>query len=73
MFFYKMIKVMLFITANERWIQVMYDEEKTITAVVTQGRSTYDEYLTSFNVLYKKSGSNRFKFVTDEHGLPKVS
>ena len=50
-----------------------YDEEKTITAVVTQGRSTHDEYLRSFNVLYKKSGSKKLKFVLDEHGNPKVS
>jgi len=58
--------------ASERWIQVEYDEEKTITAVVTQGRSTHDEYLRSFNVLYKKSGSKKLKFVLDEHGNPKV-
>jgi len=57
--------------SNERWIQVDYLTEKTITAVVTQGRSTYNEYVTSYNVLYKRATSDHFEYVLDESNNPK--
>jgi len=51
---------------------VDYVNEKTITAVVTQGRSTVSEYVTSYNVLYKTATSDHFKYVLDENNNPKI-
>jgi len=57
---------------EERWIEVNYEQEKTIYAVVTQGRNTGGNYVSSYNVLYKTGDDNEFKYILDESGEAKI-
>ena len=70
------IKVISFLQCitdkDERWIEVNYQREKTIYGVVTQGRNNYNNYVTSYNVLYKTDDSSNFKYILDKNGEEKV-
>ena len=57
---------------HNKWIQVDYKEQKTIYAVVTQGRNIADNYVKSYNVLYNVEGNTQFKYILDGNGDKKV-
>jgi len=57
---------------KDRWIQVNFESNRTVTAVVTQGRGTTNSYVRTFNILYKRLDSGSFEYVSDESGDPKI-
>jgi len=57
---------------HNKWIQVDYKQQKTIYAVVTQGRNINNNFVTSYNVLYNIEGNTQFKYILDENGDKKV-
>ena len=48
-------------------------ENKHVRAVVTQGREDSDQWVTSYQVMFKKDDQDNFTTVKDENNLPKVS
>jgi len=61
---------------HNKWIQVDYEELKTIYGVVTQGRNVNDysviNFVKSYNVLYNVEGNTQFKYILDGNGDKKV-
>ena len=58
---------------DDLWIEVDFLENKHVTAVATQGRANYDQWVTEYQVMFKKDGQNAFTTVEDENNQPKVS
>ena len=62
---------------HNKWIQVDYEELKTIYGVVTQGRNVNDysviNFVKSYNVLYNVEGNTQFKYILDGNGDKKVT
>jgi len=57
---------------HNKWIQVDYEELKTIYGVVTQGRNYNNEFVKSYNVLYNVEGNTQFNYILDKNGVKKV-
>ena len=58
---------------DDLWIQVDFLENVNATGVVTQGRLTTDQRVTSYMVEYKKDGQEEFTTVKDENNQHRVS
>ena len=58
---------------EDLWIQIDFLENVNATGVVTQGRLTTDQRVTSYMVEYKKDGQEEFTTVEDENNQHKVS
>ena len=41
--------------------------------MATQGRESHDQWVTSYQVVFKKDGQNAFATVEDDNNQPKVS
>jgi len=53
--------------ANE-WLQVDLERERKIYGVVTQGRTSHDQWVTSYNISYKSSINESFNNIEDQSG-----
>ena len=59
---------------NDMWIQVDLKTNEHIKGVITQGRAkNYEQWVTSYQVMYKINGQNNFETIKSENGQPKVS
>lgn len=58
---------------DDLWIQVDFLENVNATGVVTQGRLTTDQRVTSYMVEYKKDGQEEFTTVEDKNNQHRVS
>ena len=58
---------------DDLWIQVDFLENVNATGVVTQGRLTTDQRVTSYMVKYKKDGQEEFTTVEDKNNQHRVS
>ena len=58
---------------DDIWIEVNFLKNKHVRAVVTQGRENYDQWVTSYQVMFKKDDQDNFTTVKDENNQPKVS
>ena len=54
------------------WIQVDFGRNVVAEGVVTQGRHTKNQWVTSYQVQYKKDGEDHFQTVLDKNNQPKV-
>ena len=58
---------------DDLWIEVDFLQDVHVDAIVTQGRVTYAQWVTSFQVQFKKNDQDQFKTIQDENDQPKVS
>ena len=54
------------------WIQLDFESPTEVEGLITQGRETYDQWVSEFKVLYKEDGSDVFNTVLNEDGQTKV-
>lgn len=59
------------ISDKNQYLQVDFGQTEPIYGVIIMGSPIYNEYVTSYHVLYD-DGSNNFKYVLDKSGLKKV-
>jgi len=57
---------------TDKWIQVDLQMDKVVYGVVTQGRISYEQWVTLFQIQHKSTGSNDFQYVTDSSNKPEV-
>ena len=58
---------------DDLWIEVDFLSNTHVEGVVTQGRETGGQWVTSYQVKFKKNGQDNFKIVQDDNNQPKVS
>ena len=58
---------------DDLWIEVDFLSNTHVEGVVTQGRENKDQWVTSYQVKFKKNGQDNFKIVQDDNNQPKVS
>ena len=58
---------------DDLWVQADFGGNVVAEGVVTQGRHSSGQWVTSYRVQYKKDGENHFQTVLDENNQPKVT
>jgi len=57
---------------DDLWIGVDLLEDKKVGGLITQGRANLDQWVESFYFMYKKDGEEKFEYIVDENGVPKI-
>jgi len=55
-----------------QWLQVTLPHSTLVTGVMTQGRANSNQWVTSYNIIYRNSETAEFERVNNEFGSPAV-